>query len=104
MEKGHVLEKVQVLPGLLCSIMNRLLSFSEGRTAQSLGVAGKVKMDLTLFRFKTNFGDIQGGLKTEGGGKKRGGFHADNHLNADSYGPPGYANFHSKRKRRLKMS
>jgi hypothetical protein len=83
MQKGFELEKMQVLPSPLRTIMNGLVSRRAGRTTQSLGITSKVKVDLSLIRLETNLGYFPRILKTQGGSEKRCGIHVRNDLNAD---------------------
>jgi hypothetical protein len=98
MEKGLVLKEMQVLPTALSSIMERLIDRGTDRTAQMLGIAPQVKVNLTLIRFKANRSDLPRGLETQGCRKQQVGVHPLQALNEVDEGLLGYANFHTKRK------
>ena len=76
MQKSFVLEEMQMLPGSLNPIMNRLIRLVTGRTAQAFGLAGQIKMNLALFRFKADIRHLPRRLKTQGGGEQQIGIHA----------------------------
>lgn len=67
---------MQVLPGSLGSIVNRLIGLGTDRTAQAFHFAGEIKMDLTLLRLEPDVGNLPRVLKTQGGGEEDYRFHA----------------------------
>ena len=76
MQKSLVLKEMQVLPGSLGSIMNRLIGLRTDRTAQAFHFTGKIKMNLSFLRLKPDVGNCPGLLETQGGGKEGCRFHA----------------------------
>jgi hypothetical protein len=76
MQKGLELKEMQMLPGSLNPIMNRLFRLVTGWTAQAFGLAGQIKMNLALFRFKADIRHLPRRLKTQGGCKQQIGIHA----------------------------
>jgi hypothetical protein len=98
MQEGLELEKMQVPPGPLYAIMDRLIGPATGRTPQTFGIASAVEVALSLIGCKANPGNLPGFLETGSGCKKRRSIHVGNDLNAGSIELLGYANFHPKRK------
>jgi hypothetical protein len=71
MQEGLELEKMQVPPGPLYAIMDRLISPATGRTPQTFGIASAVEVALSLIGCKANPSNLPGFLETESGSKMR---------------------------------
>jgi len=95
MKEGLELEKVKVLPSPLSPIMNRLITRSANWAPQSFGITSEIKVDLSLFRLKTNLIDLPRILEAKGSGEEGSGIHARNHLNPGPKYPSGYDDFHT---------
>lgn len=76
MQKCFVLEEMRMLPGPRNPIMNRLIRLVTGWTAQAFGLAGQIKMNLALLRFKADIRHLPWRLKTQGGCEQQIGIHA----------------------------
>jgi hypothetical protein len=76
MQKSLVLKEMQMLPSLLHPVMNRLIRLVTGWTAQAFGLAGQIKMNLALLRFKADIRHLPRRLKTQGGCEQQIGIHA----------------------------
>ena len=57
MNESAVLEEMQMLPGVIPSVMNRLTGGTADRAAQTKRLTTDVEMDLTRLRRKANVGD-----------------------------------------------
>jgi hypothetical protein len=67
LQKSLVLEEMQMLPAPRNTIMDRLIRLVKGWTAQAFGLAGQIKMNFALFRFKADIRHLPRRLKTQGG-------------------------------------
>lgn len=70
MQKGFVLEDMQVLPGTLEAIMHGLIGTLTDRACQALGGAGQIEVNLAGLWLKAYIGDFPGILEPQGGGEK----------------------------------
>jgi hypothetical protein len=98
MEKGLVLEKMQVLPTPGLPIMNRLIGGVTNRAVQPAAGAGEIEVNLPLVGFKANRGHLPGRLKTQGRREQQIGFHGPHNLSDIHEESSDYADFHTERK------